>query len=63
LIRIRDNCLSGSKNCPECGRELVIYNTNCEYYGAKLIQTVIETRKRKKRNFNSKKNKELYIDV
>ncbi len=43
-----DNCLSGPKYCPECGRELDTYDIICKFCGTSLLQSRIENKQRKK---------------
>ncbi|UCD02541.1 MAG: zinc-ribbon domain-containing protein [Promethearchaeota archaeon] len=49
-----DNCLSGPKYCPECGKELEVYDTKCKYCGTKLVQSKLKTKRKKKNNYRTK---------
>ncbi|MFW9771490.1 MAG: hypothetical protein ACFFFB_05175 [Candidatus Heimdallarchaeota archaeon] len=35
---MKDNCLTGPKYCPECGKELESYTTKCKFCGKLLKQ-------------------------
>ncbi|MFX0024528.1 MAG: hypothetical protein ACFE9S_19595 [Candidatus Hermodarchaeota archaeon] len=44
---MRDNCISGPKYCPNCGKELDTYETSCKYCRINLRQ-LNQNKKRKK---------------
>lgn len=50
---MRNNCLSGPKYCPRCGKELDTYDISCKFCGTSLIPYQNEDRQRK----TSKKKK------